>query len=159
MLVRTPVARAAARASRVARRPSAQRRRDAGDMKPFHPGENLVPGDHARLDAGDGRALAIVKYAAARGVAPNSRKYRPTRSSSVQDDVIRVDAGFAGPVLAMSRPSGLSVSRDTQAVLRPSRARPTAVFNSAPPTWTSRLAPAPAGETEAGRDGSSPHRM
>src|SRR5262245_20376098 len=39
----------------------------------------------------------------------------------------------------MSRPSGLSVSRDTHAVRRPSRARATAVFSSAPPTCTSRL--------------------
>src|SRR5262249_54777271 len=39
----------------------------------------------------------------------------------------------------MSRPSGLFVRRETHADACPSRARPTAVFNSAPPTWTSRL--------------------
>src|SRR5205807_4189477 len=37
------------------------------------------------------------------------------------------------------RPRGLRVSRETQAAEWPSRARPTAVFNSAPPTNTSRL--------------------
>src|SRR5262245_46008437 len=41
--------------------------------------------------------------------------------------------------LAMSRPSGLLVSRDTQVAFRPSRASPTAVFNSAPPTNRSRF--------------------
>src|SRR3954447_6196605 len=41
--------------------------------------------------------------------------------------------------LAMSRPSGLSVRRETQAEVRPRRATPTAVFSSAPPTWRSRL--------------------
>src|ERR1043165_4217082 len=39
----------------------------------------------------------------------------------------------------MSRPRGWSVRRDTQVQDRPRRARPTAVFSSAPPTWTSRL--------------------
>src|SRR5262249_29832541 len=40
-------------------------------------------------------------------------------------------------LLAMSRPSGFSVNRDTHAACRPSRARPTAVFSSAPPISTS----------------------
>ena len=38
--------------------------RDAGDVEPFRAGEDLGPGHHARLDAGDGGALAVVEHAA-----------------------------------------------------------------------------------------------
>src|SRR5262249_21366844 len=74
----------------------------------------------------------------ARGAAPNSRKYRPTRSSLVQT-TCSVETPASRARLAMRRPSGLSVRRDTHALRRARRASATAVFNSAPPTCTSRL--------------------
>src|SRR5262249_43988310 len=74
----------------------------------------------------------------ARGAAPNSRKYSPTRSSFVQT-TWSVQTPASRAWLAISRPSGLSVSRDTQLAECPSRATATAVFHSAPPAWRSRL--------------------
>ena len=62
--------------------------------------------------------------------------------------LIRVDAlraagillaAVTGAWLAMRRPSGLSVRRETQAAEWPKRASATAVLSSAPPTCTSRL--------------------
>src|SRR5436190_18503195 len=63
----------------------------------------------------------------------------PTRSSPVQT-TCSVETPASRARLAISLPKGLFVRRDTQAVEWPRRARPTAVFNSAPPTRRSRLA-------------------
>ena len=115
-----------------------QGRRDAGDVEPLRAGEHLGPGDHARPDGGDGRPLAVVQHAAGpRGGA----EFEEVDADAVV--VVQTTWSVLTPAsrawLAISRPSGLSVRRDTQAADRPSRARPTAVFSSAPPTCTSRL--------------------
>src|SRR5579885_704652 len=139
MLTRSPAARAACSASRVVSAAEGlragvmpvtwnQRQPRKADAHGTIPGRTPAAAD----------PLRSYSTLLARGAAPNSRKYRPTRSSPVHT-TWSVETPASRAWLAISRPRGLFVSRDTHAADRPSRATPTAVFSSAPPTCTSRL--------------------
>ena len=119
MLVVTLAAWAASSASRRRRGGAgAQGGRDAGDVEPLRAGEDLRPIDHARLDGGDGGALAVVEDAAGPRGGAELQEVHADAVVLRPDDVLGRHAGLAA-WLAISRPSGLSVSRDTHAAERP----------------------------------------